>query len=49
MIVSKVTQRGSDLNFSQNSNDELIIDLASTQSKGTLDSLTVVYGGNPVS
>ncbi len=49
MIVSKVTQRGSDLNFSQNSNDELIINLASTQNKGTLDSLTVVYGGNPVS
>lgn len=49
MIVSKVTQRGNDLNFTQNSNDELIVNLASTQNEGTLDSLTVVYGGNPVS
>jgi len=49
MIVSKVSQRGNELGFLQNSNDELIINLASTQNKGTLDSLTVFYGGNPVS
>lgn len=49
MSVSKVTQRGVDLNFTQNSYDELIIDLPTIQSKGTLDSLTVSYDGNPVS
>ena len=49
MSVSKVTQRGSDLNFTQNSNEELVIDLSSTQNTGVLDSLTVIYGGNPVS
>ncbi len=49
MIVSNVTQRGVNLNFSQNTNDELIITLASTQNKGVLDSLTVSYSGNPVS
>ena len=49
MIVSRVTQRGNDLNFLQNSNDELIINLPISQSKGVLDSLTVDYSGNPVS
>jgi aminopeptidase N len=49
MTVSKVTQRGSDLNFQQNTSEELIIDLPSTLNSGVLDSLTVVYSGNPVS
>ncbi len=49
LIVSKVMQRGLNLNFSQNTNDELIITLSSEQNKGVLDSLTVSYSGNPVS
>ena len=49
MIVSKVEQRGNSLSFSQNSKDELIIDLNNTQKQGQLDSLTVSYSGNPVS
>ncbi len=49
MIVSKVSQRGNDLNFSQNTNDELTINLPTMQNKGVLDSLTITYGGNPVS
>ncbi len=49
MVVSNVTQRGANLNFLQNTNDELIITLPSTQNKGVLDSLTVSYSGNPVS
>ena len=49
MSVSKVTQRGEDLNFTQNSNEELVIDLTSSQNIGVLDSLTIIYGGNPVS
>lgn len=49
LTVSSVTQRGANLPFTTNSNDELIITLPSTQSSGTLDSLTVTYSGNPVS
>ena len=49
MTVSKVTQRGVELTFTQNSNEELIITLPQTQSQGILDSLTVSYSGNPVS
>ena len=49
MLVSKVTQRGSNLSFSQNSNDEVIINLSATQSEGVLDSLTITYSGNPIS
>jgi len=49
MTVSKVTQRGVDLSFQQNSNEELIISLPSTLNSGVLDSLTVIYSGNPVS
>ncbi|MGJ8591325.1 MAG: M1 family aminopeptidase [Aquaticitalea sp.] len=49
MTVSQVLQRGNPLAFSQNSNDELIIQLASAQNAGVLDSLTVSYSGNPVS
>lgn len=49
MAVTKVSQRGIDLNFQQNSNEELIIDLLSTQTSGILDSLSIIYSGNPVS
>jgi aminopeptidase N len=37
------------LSFSQNSNDELIIDLQSTLAEGVLDSISISYSGNPVS
>ena len=49
MKVSEVKQRGQDLSFSQNSNDELVIELTSTQKLNVLDSLTIIYQGNPVS
>ena len=49
MTVSKVSQRGVNLGFNQNSNEELIIDLLSTQTSGVLDSLSIIYSGNPVS
>ncbi|MEH1007849.1 M1 family aminopeptidase [Winogradskyella sp. ECml5-4] len=49
MIVSQVLQRGSNLSYTQNSDDELIITLPTTQAQGVLDSLTVSYAGNPVS
>lgn len=48
MDVSNIQQRGKSLSFSQN-NEELIIELPITQSKNKLDSLTIFYGGNPVS
>ena len=47
--VSAVTQRGVPLTFTQNSSDELVIILPVVQNKGSLDSLTVTYSGNPVS
>jgi len=49
MAVSKVVQRGVNLSYSQNSNDELVITLPSTQNSGVLDSLTITYSGNPIS
>jgi len=49
MKVSEVNQRGQDLSFSQNSNDELVIELLLTQKMNVLDSLTIIYQGNPVS
>lgn len=49
MVVSEVVQRGNLLAFSQNSDDELIINLPSTQNTGVLDSLTISYSGNPLS
>ena len=49
MTVSKVSQRGMNLSFSQNSNDELIITLPNTQNSGVLDSLSITYSGNPIS
>lgn len=49
MTVSQVLQRGNPLTYSQNSNDELIIDLPVTQNTGVVDSLTISYAGNPVS
>ena len=49
MKVSQVKQRGQELSFDQNSNDELIINIPSTQKQNVLDSLTIFYQGNPVS
>jgi aminopeptidase N len=48
MTVSQVTQRGIALNFMDNGNDELVIDLPAIQSDGVLDSLSVTYSGNPI-
>lgn len=47
--VSQVLQRGNHLSFTQNTNDELVIDLTSTLNQGALDSLTISYSGNPKS
>lgn len=49
MRVTEVKQRGSSLNFTQNNKDELLIDFSETQNKSKLDSVTITYGGNPVS
>ncbi len=49
LTVSKVMQRGESLSFSKNTSEELIIQLPNTQGQGVLDSLTVVYSGNPKS
>ena len=49
MKVSSVEQRGQPLSFSQTEDDELIIQLSSTQKQSSLDSLSIVYQGNPVS
>ena len=51
MQVESVTHlsTNTNLNYTQNSDDELVIDLVQLQSQGTLDSLSVTYSGNPVS
>ena len=49
MTVTQVLQRGNSLSFTQNTNDELIINLPTTQNSGILDSLTINYSGNPIS
>ncbi|WP_405370285.1 M1 family aminopeptidase [Nonlabens sp. Asnod2-A12] len=48
MVVSQVTQRGTALNFINNGNDELVIDLPAIQNNSVLDSLSVTYSGNPI-
>ncbi len=40
---------GALLDFTQNSDDELIIDLPTVQNVGVKDSLKVIYSGNPIS
>lgn len=47
LTVSSVTQNGSPLAFTQNSNDELVITLPTTQAAGTSASVTVTYLGAP--
>lgn len=49
MTVSKVTQRGADLTFSHNNNDELIIKFPATLDAKKIDSVSITYSGNPVS
>ena len=49
LTVTEVKQRGVNLTFTHNANEELVIDLPVTQNVGVLDSLSVTYNGNPVS
>ncbi len=49
LIVSEIKQRGVNLTFSQNSSDELIIDLPETIAENEKDSVSIFYSGNPVS
>ncbi len=49
MIVSEVTQNGSSLLYTQNTNDELVITLSQTLLQGQSSSVTITYSGNPVS
>lgn len=49
LTVSSVTQRGANLSYATNSDDELIITLPATLNQGVLDSLKIAYSGNPVS
>lgn len=47
LTVSSVKQRGNNLTYIQNGNNELVINLAATQNTNVLDSLTIVYAGTP--
>ncbi|MBT8384389.1 MAG: peptidase M1, partial [Bacteroidia bacterium] len=49
MTVSGVTQNGTALTFSQNTNDELIITLSQILLQGQSATLVITYSGNPVS
>lgn len=45
--VSSVTKNETSLSFTQNENDELVIDFPTTITSGTLDSLQISYSGTP--
>ncbi len=47
MVVSEVKQRGINLTYVQNNDDEVVINLTQTQNIGVLDSLTISYSGDP--
>jgi aminopeptidase N len=49
MTVSSVTQNGNSVSFSQNTNDELIINLENTLNQGNETSVSINYSGNPKS
>lgn len=49
MVVSEVIQRGNNLSYVQNTDDEVVITLPQVQNTGVLDSLTIRYSGNPIS
>ena len=47
MNVTQVTQRGVNLSYAQNANDEVVITLPATLASQTLDSVSVYYNGVP--
>lgn len=47
LTVTGVEQRGNQLSFTQNNNDELVITLAENLNTGVLDSLSITYSGIP--
>lgn len=47
LTVSSVKQRNVPLTFTQNANNELVINLQAVQNTNVLDSLTIVYEGAP--
>lgn len=47
MTVSQVTQNGSSVTFSQNTNDELVINLSTTVNQGQMGIVEVTYSGSP--
>ncbi|MCG1035032.1 M1 family aminopeptidase [Polaribacter sargassicola] len=47
MTVSNVTQNNNNLQFTQNSDDELIITLQNTLNSSNSTSVTITYSGNP--
>lgn len=49
MFVSNVTQNGTALAYSQNTNDELIITLSQMLLQGQSATLVITYSGNPIS
>ena len=49
MSVSQVTQNGTPLSYTQNTNDELVITLSATLSQGQSTSVVITYSGNPES
>lgn len=49
LTVSSVLRHGSLVNFTQNTNKELVITLPTTQNASVLDSLTINYSGVPTS
>ena len=49
MIVSNVTQNGTSLSYTQNTNDELVITLSQTLLQGEASTVKITYSGNPVS
>ena len=49
MTVSEVTQNGTAVSYSQNTNDELIITLSQILLQGQSSTVKITYSGNPVS
>jgi len=49
MVVSSVTQNNNTVTYSQNANDELIINLENTLNLGAATTVEITYSGNPTS
>lgn len=49
MTVTQVLQDGNSVSFTQNSNDELIIDLSPILTNGDIETVEITYSGNPIS